>query len=51
MRRKIAVLFLKKKHQKNFCSMGDVARSRVKTDKSFCGAFFKKRPLALTTAL
>jgi hypothetical protein len=45
---KQAVLFLKKKNQKDFCAWRWALSSptlMTQHDKSFCGAFFKKRPL------
>jgi hypothetical protein len=42
--------FLKKAPQKLFCSPGDVAKSRVKFTKVFCGTFLQKSDLLLSLA-
>jgi hypothetical protein len=52
MRSKQAVLFLKKKNQKNFCPFGLVTLGRqvsrrppTPTEKSFFGSFFSKKEM------
>jgi len=49
MKEQQALLFLKKKKQKNFCYSGPWAchQHAPKETKIFCALFFKKAPLAL----